>query len=105
MCFSLSHRAGQSWEMEVKAGRQPVQPVTTLPSYIFLNVLFSSSDKAFSCQAKHVILFNRCLGAADLQSGKAAAEEADAHTTVYFIYYLWKVSISGWGVSPAWWGA
>lgn len=47
-----------------------------------------------------MILFNRCPGAADVRSVQAAAaaaaeEEEEADTTVYFIYYLWKVSISG----------
>lgn len=70
-----------------------MQPVDPLISH---SLSLSSSDRAFLCHAKHVIPFNHCPEAAD-----SFSLEADRDTTVYFIYYLERGSISGGGVRPA----
>lgn len=101
ICFSLPHIAGQSlrnWESE--SGWKATSETSQSSSLTLISqcLAFYSSDRVFSCHAKHMIPFNCCPGATDrsrnLLSGQAAGE-ADRDATVYFIYYLWKVSILG----------
>ena len=94
ICFSLTHIAGQSflsWKSKLGWKATSETSYSSSSCTYISQCPFFSSDGAFSCQAKHVILLNHCPGAADspknLLSGQAALE-ADRHTTAYFIYYL-----------------
>lgn len=90
ICFSLPCVVGQSLQScKLKSGQWNQ---SFLFSYTCLS--FSSSDRLFSCQAKHVILFNCCPGAADSPECFSVRRQQwkRRKTTICFIYYLWKVS-------------
>lgn len=68
ICFSLPHVAGQSlrcWKMKSGWKATSATSHSSPLSLISQRLSFSSTDRAFSCQARHVIPFNHCPGAAD----------------------------------------
>lgn len=97
ICFSLPCVVGQnlqSWKLKSGWTATSETSHSSFLTLIFQCLSFSSSDRLFSCQAKHVILFKCCPGAADSPECFSACRQQwkQRKTTICFIYYLWKVS-------------
>lgn len=68
ICFSLPHVAGLSlWRWELEWSWKATSETSHSSSLTRFSqcLSFSSFDRIFSCEAKHVILFKSCPGVAD----------------------------------------
>lgn len=95
ICFSLPHVAGQSLQSwKLKSGWKVTSATSHSSSLSLISqcLSFSSSDRAFSCQAKHMIPINRCPEAADSPEifSPARQQWRQTQTQLFILFTIYR---------------